>query len=227
VATSASQTYISKLGFQDRDRSNERHGLACEYLFERMVELELKPKMAKDWIDLINTKIEYAIEKLHKYKKSSYYAKEAKMQESKINDLQKEKELFDMKEFLALQLAQIKTGECINVPIVSQSYRSSFVNGFADVLVGTPWPYPGRRRFLGEVKITKEPAEQVLQQINFYLNYLEPNSESAIDAVYVVTDYDPGDLKRLCVGTKIKVYRLGQVFEQWLANRTNPETEEL
>lgn len=167
MATSASQTYIARLGFQDRDRSNERHGLACEYLFERMLELEA----------------------------------------SRLSHIERP-----------------NPGNCINVPIKSKSY----VNGFADVLISYP-AYSYRHQngandayLLGEVKITKEPAENVLQQINFYLSYIRN-----VETVYIVTDYDPGDLKRLCAGTKIKVYRLGQVFEQWLANRTTPATEEL
>lgn len=177
VATNASQTYIARLGFQDPDRRQDRHGLACEYLYERIIELEIRPVAA-------NT------------------------------------ENFDIQELASEALLRFKPAECINVPIKSQSYKSSYINGFADVLLGHTHGY--HRQFLGEVKITKEPAEQVLQQINFYLEYIEH-----VECVYIVTDYDPGDLKRLCVGTKIKVYRLGQVFEQWLANRTTPETEEL
>jgi hypothetical protein len=173
MATSASQTYISKLGFQDRDRSNERHGLACEYLFERMMDLEVSP-----WID------------------------------ENLNQLQ-----------VAHYCDDLKVGNCINSPIKG---RNSFINGFADVLIKLDASYRGHC-WLGEVKITKEPAENVLQQINFYLAHLKED----IEAVYVLTDYDPGDLKRLCAGTKIKVYRLGQVFEQWLEGRTTPETEEL
>jgi len=160
MATSASQTYIAKLGFQDRDRSNERHGLACEYLFERMLELETR--------NLAHMERPHA-------------------------------------------------GNCINVPIKSRSY----VNGFADVLIGVPNQYY-EAYLLGEVKITKEPAENVLQQINFYLSYIRN-----VEIVYIVTDYDSGDLKRLCAGTNINVYRLGKGFEQWLANRTTPATEEL
>ena len=173
MATSASQTYIAKLGFQDRDRSNQRHGLACEYLFERMLELEVMPFLAENVGENL----------------SGFYS-----------DL-------------------LKVGNCINSPIKG---RNSFVNGFADVLVKLDIGYNGNC-WLGEVKITKEPAENVLQQINFYTAHLRQK----VEAIYILTDYDPGDLKRLCIGTNIKVYRLGQVFEQWITSRTTPATEEL
>jgi hypothetical protein len=227
MATSASQTYISKLGFQDRDRSNERHGLACEYLFERMLELEVAPWLFGGHRSDITWAIRNSKEALAYYERNRFLQSEAKQEKAKLQDLEQRLATFDANakslDYIAKAHSSYKVGSCVNVPITSRSY----VNGFADVLVSTATcnqktdchiSYPGA---LGEVKITKEPAENVLQQVNFYLNYLD------VQTVYIVTDYDPGDLKRLCVGTKIKVYRLGQVFEQWLANRTNPETEEL
>lgn len=227
MATSAAQTYIARLGFQDPDRKQDRHGLACEYLFERMIQLEVAPRALKWETDRMAAAIDNAQQSLNDYmerKKNNPYCFDLRQAESldrSLSDLQKEQAFFDQGAFLSRHVAKIKAGHCINVPIVSDSYRSSFVNGFADVLIDDP--YTGR--FLGEVKISKEPPEQVLQQINFYLSYLNRRAEP--QAVYIVTDYDPGDLKRLCLGTKIKVYRLGQVFENWLAARTTPATEEL
>lgn len=227
MATSASQTYISKLGFQDRDRSNERHGLACEYLFERMLELEVAPRHLADCRSAIEWDIRNAMALIAEYERNRYRESEAKQEKAKLQDLEQQLATFDanakLSDYIAKTHNSWKVGSCVNVPITSRSY----VNGFADVLISANTctqknqyyiRYPGA---LGEVKITKEPAENVLQQINFYLNYLE------VETVYILTDYDPGDLKRLCAGTKIKVYRLGQVFEQWLAGRTTPETEEL
>jgi hypothetical protein len=216
VATSASQTYIARLGFQDRDRCNERHGLACEYLFERMLELEVAPHVHQKYkknleIDISHMEAHIAGKYIsyHSGRDKTKVAAELLEAKAKLSALSFEESLTSLRgDFMA--------GKCVNVPIMSRSY----VNGFADVLINTRCDYPVG--FLGEVKITKEPAENVLQQINFYLTYL-----GNVETVYIVTDYDPGDLKRLCAGTKIKVYRLGQVFEQWLANRTTPATEEL
>jgi hypothetical protein len=222
MATSASQTYISKLGFQDRDRSNERHGLACEYLFERIIELEVAPWRLKSEQDAVQSEINFN-KRAAKGETVGYYMSEKERFDAgqEIPQLCANFEKLNLAATLANIYQSKKVGECVNVPIKSRSY----VNGFADVLIDFPNPlsYCGHvLRWLGEVKITKEPAENILQQINFYLSYLEN-----VETVYILTDYDPGDLKRLCAGTKIKVYRLGQVFEQWLANRTNPETEEL
>lgn len=218
MATSASQTYIARLGFQDRDRSNERHGLACEYLFERMLELEMAPWWLQKQRKEIEEEISYR-EKAAAGEQLRYYISEQDRQEmgQQLPAWRHKLQALTFESVLEELRNTQKTGDCLNVPIASRSY----VNGFADVLLRH-----GNERYsrtwLGEVKITKEPAENVLQQVNFYMSYL-----SNVGSVYIVTDYDPGDLKRLCAGTKIKVYRLGQVFEQWLANRTTPATEEL
>jgi hypothetical protein len=223
MATSASQPYIAKLGFQDRDRSNERHGLACEYLFERMLELEVAPWLLEIDRDRLLSPISCCKENLAHFESSAFYKNSSQPQQEriKLEELERQLANFDATSNLADYVLKAhdrnKAGNCVNVPITSRSY----VNGFADVLIRNG------PRLLGEVKITKEPAENVLQQINFYLNYLETDSWGRMNAVYVVTDYDPGDLKRLCAGTKIKVYRLGKVFDQWLASRTTPSTEEL
>jgi hypothetical protein len=222
MATSASQTYIARLGFQDRDRSSERHGLACEYLFERMLELEVAPQLSKWDRCEITDSISDTKAKIADYERNPYYANKVEPQQAKakLQELEQSLKAFDANpdpdKYILKARERYKVGECVNAPIMARS----FVNGFADVLIGIGDYY--ERKLLGEVKITKEPAENVLQQINFYLSYL-----GNVESVYIVTDYDPGDLKRLCAGTKIKVYRLGQVFEQWLANRTTPATEEL
>lgn len=223
MATSASQTYIAKLGFQDRDRSNDRHGLACEYLFERMLELEVAPRLFEAQQAVAQSHINFNKKAAAGEAVGYYMSKEDRFDAGQeIPQLCANLEKFNVAETFATIRQSRKVGECVNVPIKSRSY----VNGFADVLIdfAIPCYFYGDRlsRWLGEVKITKEPAENILQQINFYLSYLEN-----IETVYVLTDYDPGDLKRLCAGTKIKVYRLSQAFEQWLANRTTLATEEL
>lgn len=165
MATSASQTYVARLGFSDPDRSKDRHGLACEYLYERLLEIE-------------------KIEPAH-------------------ND-----------EYSSIPQTHLSPSNCINFPI-KKGYS---IVGFADVLI-----FGHKRWFLGEVKITRQPAEQVLQQINFYRAQLggEPT------AIYILVDYECSDLQRLTRDSRIKVYRLGQRFEDWLTNRHKPESPEL
>jgi hypothetical protein len=220
MPTSSQQTYIARLGFQDPDRRSARHGLACEYLYERILELEVAPWLLRTRQKRIEDQISWC-ENVIAGKPLGYYFSESDRQKH-------QRELPAWRERLSaltleLMLDEVRNshraGECLNVPITSRSY----VNGFADVLV-THRDREGdsQARWLGEVKITPEPAESVLQQLNFYLSYLD-----GVDAVYILTDYDPVDLKRLCAGTKIKVYRLGQAFERWLTERPTPDTEEL
>lgn len=193
MATSASQPYIAKLGFQDKDRGTDRHGLACEYLAERLAELAVIPHLLGRTLDSWH----HPVEPLNP------------------NDPKTQEHIFEA-------LALLKKVPRINVPIGSKSY----VKGFADVLLPMlridDTVYESGWKILGEVKISKEPAENVLQQINFYMHTISTVSEA-----YVLTDYDCADLQRLVEGTNIKVFRLGQRFEKWIASRPQPATQEL
>lgn len=215
MATSASQTYIARLGFQDRDRGNARHGRACEYLFERLLELEVAPSELAHYQAYLRGQIRDIDNRLAWFRLSP---SEIEAANAERDDLQRKLGELTLDKALDALRQRHVAGKCINVPITSKSY----VNGFADVLIKHVSDEYMSRVWLGEVKITPEPAENVLQQVNFYANYL-----GHVEAVYILTDYDPAELKRLCADTKIKVYRLGQRFEDWSATRTMPTTEEL
>lgn len=127
----------------------------------------------------------------------------------------------------------------ISVPIAS----GKFINGFADVLLNC---YVSlnfqdnlaieskcssvdsdcfsrnelRTSILGEIKITKEPAENVIQQIAFYRQFVY------VKEVIILVDYDAPQLKRMTAGSDIHVYKLGPKFDAWCAAKTQPLIEE-
>lgn len=224
MATAASQPYIARLGFQDPDRAKDRHGLACEYLFERLLELEAAPSRLKEYIRGVEEDIreaarknQYARAQINEYQNRAAYEKYVQDFTETANTSYKEwtaaKAMLDAippNLGLALAMEDLPPASCLNVPI-----RSGYSTvGFADVLIDD--------LVLGEVKITKQPAEQVLQQINFYRSHKE-----SIRAVYVLTDYDCSDLRRLTEGSDIKVFRLGRRFEEWIQSGPSPESPEL
>jgi hypothetical protein len=220
MATSASQPYIAKLGFQDKDRSTDRHGLACEYLFERLLALEVGPYHFAIQRDCLQREINYRARVIAGERSLYATAVDARRFETEHPQWLAALENLEPELVISEAIAQHAVGDCLNVPITNRSY----VNGFADVLIlhRVEDYQEHNATWLGEVKITKEPAEIVLQQINFYLSFL-----NNVQAVYVLTDYEPQDLQRICTGTKIKVFRLGQRFEQWLTTRPSHVTGEL
>jgi len=74
---------------------------------------------------------------------------------------------------------------------------------------------------LGEVKISKQTAEDVLQQINQYHEFINPNQ------TFICLDYEDTQLKNLAKNSKIEVVKLGQKFIEFCENRPVEEIEEI
>ena len=234
MATSASQTYIARLGFQDPDRSKDRHGLACEYLFERLIELEAGPHFTASRREALERTIESRCNRIESldgrlaaltkqsdnrfmtpWVERDIEAAKEDRQSAQLEIQQAQAELQSINADYGIQLArrELVPAACINYPI---SAGRGFIVGFADVYINLG------HNILGEVKITKQPAEQVLQQLNFYQAHLRD-----ISTVYVLTDYDCADLQRLAHSSRIKVFRLGERFERWIQTRSATQPEEL
>jgi hypothetical protein len=227
MTRSTQQTYIQKLGFQDADRQGQRHGLACEYLAEQLFEQKI--------FSLINA------ENITKLVLDRYTHDSTDERIEKITN-KVEKQIVLIKE---KALRQISYSNFINVPITNKNY----VNGFADVLIkkylaadldphsvdgvfvcphfidyDVRSGYDKERLFtlatLGEIKITPEPAENIIQQIKFYREFVK------VTRVIILVDFDAPDLQRLVKGSDIELYRLGDKFEAWVKNRAKPTTDE-
>ena len=74
---------------------------------------------------------------------------------------------------------------------------------------------------LGEVKISKQESEEVLQQINLYHELVFPTK------TYICLDYQDSQLLNLTKDSKIQVNRLGTKFEEFCKNRPDQELEEI
>jgi Fe-S cluster biogenesis protein NfuA len=252
MATAASQPYIAKLGFSDPDRSKDRHGLACEYLFERLLELEVGPTITQKQKEYLNHLYSKAKEQYDEIVsllnddqgcvswRGHYYSRAditTVMQgccdcctsvNSALNTIHDDYGRATAKATYCLSA-------CVSKPIKT-GYQGKHTAGFADVLLAEstiePLVFDPNRLYypsiispciLGEVKITKQSAETVLQQINYYRQHIE----GGVDKVYILTDYDCSDLQRITQGSDIHVYRLGRRFEDWIASRAMPSTPEL
>jgi hypothetical protein len=224
----AQQTYIQRLGFQDKDRSNQRHGLACEYLFRRLVEQDAQKITEEACARVLKDQVDF-------YQGSPYghSKQELDLILGRLGELCPK----EGAEQLRQKTLEIPTSDYINVPIRG-GHQRQYVNGFADVLSprfyahlwkggeDSPalWVLGEADRegnTLGEVKITPEPAENVIQQIAFYKTYLNTKR------VVLLVDYEDPMLKRLTDNSNIEVYRLGPKFESWVSSQGSPTTEEM
>lgn len=247
MTRSSQQTYIQRLGFQDKDRANPRHGLACEYLLDRHIEQSVFPKLQELKARAINYFLEYSAEKIKelnlKYRnlehKSEFDSDASNQAEYVLNVINKQKLAMDRLGEVAQTISEDKMKKIICASLPSSQFISvpissgKFVNGFADFLFdGAPYFYfdddlaikvtleSNYRTVLGEVKITPEPAENIIQQIAFYREFV------CVNEVIILVDYDAPQLKRMTENSDIKVYRLGARFDEWCAMKTNPAIEE-
>jgi hypothetical protein len=247
MTRSSEQTYIQRLGFQDKDRSNPRHGLACEYLLDRLIDQNVFPKLQELKVNAIKHFLEYKTQQITelncKYKNLQYQSKwhvsaskEAEHVMNSVNEqtlllsrVHQAAETITESEMQQVMHKAMPPSRFISVPIAS----GKFVNGFADLLLNqSPYFYfdddlslktalcHSHGSILGEVKITPEPAENVIQQIAFYRKFID------VSEVIILIDYDAPQLKRMTEGSDVKVYRLGAKFDKWCSTKTQPITEE-
>ncbi len=280
MTRAAQQSYIQRLGFQDKDRSNQRHGLACEYLFDRLVQeqclvnlrqrangelddyirriaqsnaeevkkRDAAAKSIESWQSILDSAKEgapccYSEARARQELEKAQHDHEAAGEQINLTyhhhaALLPFRDSLDGADVEQLIRAKLPASESINVPITC----GKFVNGFADVLLKRHFGFEitaaevsgdsicpkwslwcnaaNGDGVLGEVKITPEPAENVIQQIAFYRTFL------SVRRVVVLVDYDAPSLKRLTADSDIEVYRLGDRFEQWVAKCSKPVVEE-
>ena len=74
---------------------------------------------------------------------------------------------------------------------------------------------------LGEVKISKQTAEDVLQHINQYHEFVNPTQ------TFICLDYEDTQLKNLTKNSKIEVVKLGPKFIEFCENRPEEKIEEI
>jgi hypothetical protein len=247
MTRSSQQTYIQKLGFQDKDRANPRHGLACEYLLDRLIENNFSPKLQELKANAVKYFLEYKTQQIAELNsklknlecQSKWNANACKESEHVINTVNEQTLLLSRVhqaaesitegEMKQLMRQAMPPSRFISVPITS----GKFVNGFADLFfdkiphfyfdddlsLKTELRY-FYRTILGEIKISPEPAENVIQQIAFYRQFVN------ISEVIILIDYDAPQLKRITEGSDIKVLGLGSKFDEWCAIKTNPAIEE-
>lgn len=251
MTRSSQQTYIQRLGFQDKDRSNPRHGLACEYLLDRLIQREFIGRIPELKDNLVQERIKRLRERIYELDnliqdnkrrlKHGFLAESIESQiedQSKsIDDKQGEIDRLPLIANAAVddQIAAdiydlLPSSNFISAPITN----GKFINGFADVLFDCfVWlefqdgmaikPVIDRRNYrviLGEIKITQEPAENIIQQIAFYRQFVDAKE------VIILVDYDAPQLKRMTAGSDIHVYKLGSKFDAWCAAKAQPHIEE-
>ena len=262
MTRSSQQTYIQRLGFQDKDRSNPRHGLACEYLLDRLIQRQFISKSfmqrlknnslqwGTEWreerINEIKVRLEYNAKSLkHGWASAESIEAENQQLTQELDKLQSEIDCLPQivnsasDDDIAQRIYEsMPSNNFISVPIAS----GKFINGFADVLLNcyvslnfqdnlaieskcsTDRDCFSRNQLqksiLGEIKITKEPAENVIQQIAFYRQFVY------VKEVIILIDYDDPQLKRMTAGSDIHVYKLGSKFDAWCAAKTQPLIEE-
>jgi hypothetical protein len=230
MTRSNEQTYIQRLGFQDKDRQSSRHALACEYLLHRIIETSVTENSLA-W--RITREVKDLTEELEK----TYDPRKKESLEQELKAIEKyDLGTFDHEREIAQLLDRVNPSEYIDVPIPG-GYQGQYVNGFADVYAPKAWVDLGydestqeikpryrlrNRSVLGEVKITPEPASSVNQQISFYRKYLyDPD-------VVILLDYPDPELARMYRNSgDTKVAVLGQKFEEWVKSRSMTEISEL
>jgi hypothetical protein len=252
MATS-SQTALTRLGFKDPDKQNPRHGLACEYLKEKMSPF-VGECIANQYKQLAKEATEELAE-YHKWRRFFSATKDSRayspydLPDSIAERVQKEVDDFQSKSIdyikihRANQIAELSTivkgpssgtKGFLDVSFRDISYVSAIPKEVNFAHEGSHYTFErneGRLSHVrikvciwGEVKIAPVTPEILLQQIEYYAQNL-PES----DMIWLLADFDISDFKRMVEHQypQLKCFRVGQSFDEWCEKRYKPEVAEL
>lgn len=252
MATS-SQTALTRLGFKDPDKQDPRHGLACEYLKEKM-----SPFVGECIANKYKQLAKEATKELAKHQKWRRFFSATQNDglyfPYYLPDSIAEQILKKVDNFQSQVIDYIKIHSANQIADLSAIVKgpSSGTKGFLDVSFrnisyayvvpaeinftheGNHYSFKRDEKLLcrvrdevciwGEVKISPVTPEILLQQIEYYAQNL-PES----DMIWLLADFDISDFKRMAEHQypQLKCFRLGQGFDEWCEKRYKPEVAEL
>lgn len=285
MTRTSQQSYLQRLGFKDPDKTNQRHGLACEYLREKMlpaVEADMGERLKRRALRALGDKPKDHTRYSRRSNSDYDWWLHHMLSRSGAMDgwdepwrhagsiLDQWKEMLNTADWATL----VRLWEVVGSGDLAKMIpgRSGGAKGFLDVSFGPPprtkeiniepqffrhpdtgkmhkvalsfgfqqwgpWyrersycaPEPDKDRIdtcsIGEVKITPEPAEVILQQLLYYRDQIQ----EPLSMIWVLADFDVSDLARMAADQlpQLRCFRIGPAFEEWCANRAMPVVDEL
>lgn len=252
----ANQSLLSRLGFKDLDKQNPRHGLACEYLKEKMT-----PFAAEYMSDMYFKFAESESKELCKRWQINFdISNETNPSDWRawhdIPDDEIKKSLFDqMRKFQRSGVDEIKLNLINQYAELSSIIKgpSSGTKGFLDVSFRGHCAFPlfstlshkhGEYNYL----FSKKPREYYSYNVNFkiciwgevkiapvtpeillqQIEYYAQNLPQN-DMIWVLADFDISDFKRMAEKQfpQLKCFQLGENFDKWCKQRHRPVIQEL
>lgn len=280
MTRSSQQNYLQRLGFRDPDKANQRHGLACEYLREKMlpaVEQDMAKRLRRHALAEIGEVPEYHIARkwwFYEALKDDAICEWPGAEEYAVDIHGQWRHVLATADFasylratgilgageLAKQIPGKTSGNKGFLDVAFRCpYHAASVNIRPSLIFHPqtgaahcpserfpygswdPWQTPYYLRHqsdksiplseairvcsFGEVKITPEPAEVILQQLLYYVDALS----SPCALIWVLADFDVSDLARMAADQlpQLQCFQIGDAFEEWCSQRARPVVPEL
>jgi hypothetical protein len=207
------KTLITSLGFQDPDKRNDRHDLACRYLVETAenVVRGILPKLNWASIDIRKAHMETVIAK-----GQGQYRQHIGFADATIDFVATSEPIVQPEHTLEMETYRATCMRCFKTDYISPQKLKPILPPTCSVTEQIDG------RILVEVKIGRTPVNSILRQINLYKQYAFTDSYGGQYAM-VVTDYALNRLeKRALEHEGIRLGRLSSRFDEWITESLTP-----